>query len=92
MTRYACSLKGGVRHESRATEIKELTSKGIIPYDVDMEKRPERSLEARPFWLGEVSAMINDVLPAKVIVQNIVNDAARILQTNAAKVKVQAKL
>lgn len=88
----ACSLEGGVRHENRATEIRELTSKGIIPYDVDMEKRPEKSLEARPFWLGEVSAMINDVLPAKVIVENMVNDAARILQTNAAKVKVQAKL
>jgi hypothetical protein len=39
-----------------------------------------------------VSALIHDVLPAKVIVESMVNDAAKILTANAAKVKVQAKL
>ncbi|KAF9048290.1 2-nitropropane dioxygenase [Hymenopellis radicata] len=78
--------------KNRQAEIKELTSKGIIPVEHDLEKHAEKSLEARPWLMGKVAALVNDVLPAKVIVENMVNEAAQILQQNASLVKVQAKL
>ncbi|EKM50607.1 uncharacterized protein PHACADRAFT_178346 [Phanerochaete carnosa HHB-10118-sp] len=79
-------------NSNRQQEIKELTSKGILPHDHELEKHPEKSLEGRTFLIGRVSALIDEVLPAKTIVENMVNDAARIIQSNAAKTKVQAKL
>mgnify|MGYP001336631169 CR=1 FL=1 len=42
--------------------------------------------------MGRVAAVINEVLPAKVIVDNMVNEAAEILQRGASLVKVPAKL
>lgn len=39
-----------------------------------------------------ISQLINDILPAKTIVDNMVNEAAQILQHNASLVKVHAKL
>ncbi|THG96750.1 hypothetical protein EW026_g5147 [Hermanssonia centrifuga] len=79
-------------NNNRQTEIKELTSKGIIPHEYEMEKHPEKSLEARTFLIGRVSSLIHEVLPAKVIVENMVNDAAKIIQENAARVNIKAKL
>ncbi|KAJ7931613.1 hypothetical protein B0H13DRAFT_2651159 [Mycena leptocephala] len=61
-------------------EIKELTGKGKLPHEVELEKRPEISLENRPWLMGRVLALINDVLPAQVIVDNMVRDAAVQLQ------------
>ena len=78
--------------ERRPQEIAELTSQGKIPHEVELEKHPEKSLSGRTFLIGRISALIHEVLPAKVIVENMVNDAAEILSSNAAKVKVQAKL
>ena len=69
-----------------------MTSKGIIPAEHDLQQHPEKSLQARAWLIGRVAALINDVLPAKTIVETMVNDAARILQENAAKVSVKAKL
>ena len=65
---------------------------GIIPHDHEMEKHPEKSLAGRTFLIGRVSALIHEVLSAKVIIENMVNDAAKIMSSNAAKVKIQAKL
>ncbi|CAE6345661.1 unnamed protein product, partial [Rhizoctonia solani] len=44
--------------ENRREEIKELTSKGILPAEHDLEKNPGKSLEARTFLMGSVSAVI----------------------------------
>ncbi|KJA23484.1 hypothetical protein HYPSUDRAFT_39661 [Hypholoma sublateritium FD-334 SS-4] len=71
---------------NRQNEIKELTGKGIIPHYKELEKHPEKSIEGRPWLMGSVSAMINEVLPAKVIVETMVHDAAQILQENAKRV------
>ncbi|KAI0074506.1 2-nitropropane dioxygenase [Panus rudis PR-1116 ss-1] len=75
-------------NNNRQEEIKELTSKGIIPYEEDLKKHPEKSLQARTFLIGRVAALIHDVLPAKTIVENMVNEAAEIIQLNASRVKV----
>ncbi len=43
--------------KNRQAEIKELTSKGIIPVEHDLEKHAEKSLEARPWLMGKVAAV-----------------------------------
>ncbi|QRV86281.1 Nitronate monooxygenase [Ceratobasidium sp. AG-Ba] len=78
--------------ENRQQEIKELTSKGIIPNDHEMEKHPEKSLQARTFLMGSVSAVINDILPAKTIVDNMVKEAVERLQTGNNLLTTSAKL
>jgi NAD(P)H-dependent flavin oxidoreductase YrpB (nitropropane dioxygenase family) len=42
---------------NRQAEIKELTGKGKLPHEVELEKRPEIFLENRPWLLGYVSAV-----------------------------------
>ncbi|EIW58600.1 2-nitropropane dioxygenase [Trametes versicolor FP-101664 SS1] len=79
-------------NNNRQAEIKELTAKGVLPYEHDLKEHPEKSLEARAWLIGRVAALIHEVLPAKQIVESMVNDAAAILQANAAKVAVKAKL
>ena len=80
------------RNNNRQAEIKELTAKGIIPHDEELKKHPEKSLQGRTFLIGRVAALINDVKPAKEIVDEMVKEAAEILQRNASLVKVNAKL
>lgn len=80
------------REENRQAEIKELTSKGVIPAYEDLEKHPEKTIEGRPWLMGNVSAVINEILPAKTIVEQMVTEAAEVLTTNAAKVNLKAKL
>lgn len=75
------------REENRQAEIKTLTSKGIIPHYKELEEHPEKSLEGRPWLMGSVSSVIKEILPAKVIVDTMVQDAARILEENAKRVK-----
>lgn len=41
--------------------------------------------------MGKVSALINDVLPAKVIVEKMVEEAAQMLQLGGSLVKTGAK-
>jgi hypothetical protein len=41
--------------------------------------------------MGKVSAVIDDVLPAKVIIDNMVGEAARVLQLGGSMVKSGAK-
>ncbi|KAF8159362.1 2-nitropropane dioxygenase [Crassisporium funariophilum] len=78
--------------ENRQAEIKELTSKGVIPHYNELESHPEKSAQGRPWLMGSVAAVVNDVLPAKTIVDNMVATAAEILSNNASMVKVNAKL
>jgi len=78
--------------QNRQAEIKELTARGIIPHQHEMEKHPEKSVKAVTFLMGNVAALINDILPAQTIVDNMVNDAAKILQDRSRMVRVNAKL
>ncbi|EKM81624.1 hypothetical protein AGABI1DRAFT_111903 [Agaricus bisporus var. burnettii JB137-S8] len=78
-------------NENRQAEIKELTSKGIIPHYQEVEKDPSKSIPGRPWLMGRVSALVNEVLPAKIIVDSMVNDAAAILEQNASLVKVSPR-
>lgn len=62
--------------ENRKEEMKQYLAQGVLPIDKDMEKHPERSLEARPWLLGKVSGLISEVLPAKKIIDDMVSEAA----------------
>ncbi|KZT20112.1 2-nitropropane dioxygenase [Neolentinus lepideus HHB14362 ss-1] len=79
-------------NNNRQAEIKELTSKGVIPHEAEMEKNPEKSLQARAWLIGKCAAQIHEVLPAKDIIENMVNDAAKIMQENVARLNTKAKL
>ncbi|KZP24473.1 2-nitropropane dioxygenase, partial [Athelia psychrophila] len=81
-------------NENRMAEIKELTSKGILPVEEDLKAHPEKSMEVRPWLIGRVAAVIHDILPAKTIVDNMVNEAAELLSKGATLVtkKASAKL
>ena len=80
------------RETNRQAEIKELTSKGILPIDHDLQKHPEKSLESRAWLMGRVASMIHDVLPAKVIIDNMVDDASQIMLHGASLVNAKPKL
>ncbi|CAG7938227.1 unnamed protein product [Penicillium nalgiovense] len=71
--------------ENRHDEIKQLTSKGIIPVEHDMENLPDDvdddTLDnARPFLMGKVAAVVNEKKSAKAIVDELVGDAAVLLK------------
>ncbi|KAF7115646.1 hypothetical protein CNMCM5793_002886 [Aspergillus hiratsukae] len=80
--------------ENRREELKELTSKGIIPVEHDFENLgddvDDETLDnARPFLMGKVSAVVSEKKPAKAIVDEIVSDAAALMRTGN---KMLAKL
>ncbi|KAJ7759137.1 2-nitropropane dioxygenase [Mycena metata] len=76
---------------NREAEIKELTAKGILPHQHELEKYPEKTVEGARWPIGSVAALIHAVLPAKVIVENMVTEAAALLTQGGALV-TQAKL
>ncbi|KAI9375326.1 2-nitropropane dioxygenase [Aspergillus egyptiacus] len=70
--------------ENRQEEMKQLTSKGVIPVEHDFENLPDdvddEYLEnARPYLMGKVAAVVNEKKSAKAIVDELVNDAAALL-------------
>lgn len=79
------------REKNRQAEIKELTSKGIIPHEEEMRNHPEKSLQGRTFLIGRVAALIHDVPSAKEIVESMVDDAAQIIQERAASIQISGK-
>lgn len=73
--------------QNRQSEIRELTSKGVIPVEHDVErlekedKLDEETLDnARPWLMGKVAAVVNDKKPAKDIVDEMVADAIEMLK------------
>jgi NAD(P)H-dependent flavin oxidoreductase YrpB (nitropropane dioxygenase family) len=66
--------------KNRQDEIVELTSKGIVPHERELEKHPEKSLEGRAWLMGRVASEIHDVLPAKTIIDNMIIEAIQALQ------------
>ncbi|CAE6475226.1 unnamed protein product [Rhizoctonia solani] len=77
---------------NRADEIKALTEKGIVPHYQEMEKHPEKSIVGHHYLMGNVAAVIKDVLPAKTIVDNMVSDAVKCIENAKAMTGGKAKL
>lgn len=71
--------------ETRQQEIQELTSKGVIPVEHDMENLPddvddELIDQVRPWLMGKAAAVVDKKMPAKDIVDELVNDAVAALK------------
>jgi len=88
--------------ENRQEEMKELLKQGTIPYTTDLARYQEMRRkdnddknaasyvqsynDGMPKLSGQVAASINDILPAKTIVDNMMREAIETLQRNAAKI------
>ncbi|PIL23863.1 hypothetical protein GSI_13614 [Ganoderma sinense ZZ0214-1] len=78
--------------DNKQQEIAELTYQGKIPHEVELEKHPEKSMEGRMWLMGKVAGSINDIKPAREIVDELVTTAAKSLQGASALVVSKAKL
>lgn len=80
--------------QNKADEIKSLTSKGIIPVYHDMEKISKEGkeltlkdrMEIQPLLMGECSAAVTEIKPAKEIIDDMVGTAIAIMKNNASLV------
>jgi hypothetical protein len=83
--------------ENRQEQIRELTQKGKIPVEYDMETLgddiDDDTLDnARPFLMGKAAAVVNEKKSAKVIVDDMVNDAVSWLQTGNGYIVSRGRL
>jgi len=83
--------------ENRSEQIRDLTSKGKIPVEYDMETLgddvDDDTLDnARPFLMGKVSAVVNDKESAKTIVDGMVNGAVEWIQKTNGYLVSQGRL
>jgi len=83
--------------ENRQAEIKELTDKGVIPVEHDLERMgddvdDETMDNARPFLMGKVAAVVNDRKSAKVIIDEMVTEAVQMIGKGSAMVSSKSKL
>ncbi|KAL9128976.1 MAG: hypothetical protein Q9217_002451 [Psora testacea] len=63
-------------YEKKEDEVKELTERGIVPMERDMEEDREVDI---PFLMGQVAAVVRDVKPARVIVEEMIGETVKIL-------------
>jgi len=80
--------------ENKADKIRELTSKGTLPVEWDMRGRQEREeeigfetmMEVQPLLMGANAGAIDEIKPAKEIMDEMMNGAIKILRTNTTKI------
>ncbi|KAL9101763.1 MAG: hypothetical protein Q9163_003010 [Psora crenata] len=65
-------------YEKREGEVKALTEKGVVPMERDMDE--DREVEV-PFSMGQVAALVRDVKPARVIVEEMIREAMEVLES-----------
>ncbi|KAK4499306.1 hypothetical protein PRZ48_009819 [Zasmidium cellare] len=83
--------------ENRQNEIKELTSKGTIPVEWDIERMgddvdDDTMDNARPFLMGKAAAVVNERKSAKVIIDEMVNEAVGVINNNNSLVVSRSRL
>eukprot|EP00467_Chlorarachnion_reptans_P019355 CAMPEP_0114523586 /NCGR_PEP_ID=MMETSP0109-20121206/21373_1 /TAXON_ID=29199 /ORGANISM="Chlorarachnion reptans, Strain CCCM449" /LENGTH=358 /DNA_ID=CAMNT_0001704917 /DNA_START=100 /DNA_END=1176 /DNA_ORIENTATION=+ len=79
---------------NRSEEIKKLCKQGTLPYTVDLEKLKQEGRELTleeqtdviPMLMGQVAGAINDIKPAKAIMDEMMQDAIKILRANAKRI------
>lgn len=83
--------------ENRQAEIKELTSKGTIPVEHDLEAQgddisDEMMDQARPFLMGKVAAVVNERKSAREIIDEMVSGAVQCMQKGTSMIVSKSKL
>ncbi|KAI9569049.1 2-nitropropane dioxygenase [Boletus coccyginus] len=76
----------------RQRKIETLVSQGKIPHDVELEKHPDKSLEGRTWLMGRVAGSINEIKPAKLIVDEMLSQAAASLRVASNLMVPKARL
>jgi|EP00235_Prasinoderma_singulare_P003283 NAD(P)H-dependent flavin oxidoreductase YrpB (nitropropane dioxygenase family) len=77
---------------NRSKECAEVCAKGKLPFEYDVEKREKDGkpfvgveyIKAMPLLCGAVAGAIDEVLPAKAIVDEMVSGAAKLLASSAS--------
>jgi NAD(P)H-dependent flavin oxidoreductase YrpB (nitropropane dioxygenase family) len=82
---------------NRAEEIKELTAKGVIPVEHDLERMgddvdDDTMDNARPFLMGKASAVVNERKSAREIVDEMVQGAVDEIRKSNAAIVSKSKL
>ena len=74
--------------ENRQGELKELTSKGVIPAIKDFEEsdNAENFIKYSPLLMGQIAGSIHEIKPAKEIVEEMVRDAISTIRSNHEKI------
>merc|ERR1719198_610348 len=80
--------------ENKSDLIKSKTSQGIIPAVEDQAERQKRGeeldlktqMQMLPLLMGAAAGAIDEVLPAKTIMDNMVRDAVNIFKSNTATI------
>ncbi|OJJ44639.1 hypothetical protein ASPZODRAFT_153545 [Penicilliopsis zonata CBS 506.65] len=70
--------------EKKPEEIARLTARGVVPLEDDLEHGREIDL---PFLMGDVAAVIREIKPAAIIVQEMVQQATEVLTRGASYVQ-----
>ncbi|KAF2475865.1 NPD-domain-containing protein [Lindgomyces ingoldianus] len=83
--------------ENRQNDIKDLTAKGVIPVEHDLETMgddidDDTMDNARPFLMGKAAAVVNERKPAKVIVDEMVSDAVKWMQVGNSYIVSKSRL
>lgn len=83
--------------ENRQAEIKDLTNKGVIPVEHDLERMgddidDETMDYARPFLMGKVAAAVNEKKSAKQIVDEMVSETVEWLGKGNSCIVSKSKL
>ncbi|KAJ6547178.1 2-nitropropane dioxygenase [Mycena capillaripes] len=77
---------------TRRAEVDALVAKGQIPHDEELKKNPKRFIEGMAFLMGKVAANINEIKPAKDIVDELVTTAEKSLNAATNLTVAKAKL
>lgn len=83
--------------DNRQVEIKDLTNKGVIPVEYDLEKMgddidDETMDYARPFLMGKVAAVVNEKKSAKEIIDDMVSEAVEWIGKGNSSIVTKSKL
>ena len=93
--------------QNRKDEMETLLNKGVIPYTTDATKVSKLNKENSskfsmdyakqyddmiPHLSGQIAANINDILPAKIIVQNMMKECIHVLKYQNERIKLVSKL
>lgn len=80
---------------NRRDEIIEKTSKGVLPAIEEIQKKqesedfdPREFAKMQPLLMGQVAGVINDIKPAKAIIEEMVNGAIAVMRRNAKMAKL----
>ncbi|KAJ7635142.1 2-nitropropane dioxygenase [Roridomyces roridus] len=73
----------------RKAEQEEILKKGNVPHEVELASNPQRSIEGMSWLMGKVAGRINDIKPAKEIVDELVSGAQKSLSQASALAKAR---